>query len=146
MYLCIAMLVLLFKFHVSFEKAANILQEYYGNLKKVSATNSKVIFQKLRVQYSHSVFFTHYRYTAGLFCRRFVQLNNLCTRTSQVDHMSPMLRSIFKKSYLAYSGEYEPFVVSPWIPFPVPSSWIPYPPLGQSCEPKSTWSWPSPPC
>ncbi|XP_077976718.1 uncharacterized protein LOC120334581 [Styela clava] len=87
------------------KRSADILQEYYNKLKKVSATNSKVIYKKL-----------------------------------QVDQISPMLQRHFKRCYLAYSGEYEPFVVSPWIPYPVPSPWMQSAPLGHSCRAKSAWT------
>ncbi|CAK8691298.1 unnamed protein product [Clavelina lepadiformis] len=56
----------------------------------------------------------------------------------QVQQMTPIMRDQFKQSYLAYTGEVEPFVVSPWLPYPVPSHWIPYPPLGRS-QPKAAW-------
>nr|XP_002120782.3 uncharacterized protein LOC100177763 isoform X2 [Ciona intestinalis] len=86
------------------QKAAVIHEDYYNELRKVAATNSRTIYKQL-----------------------------------QVEQMRPTMRNHFKKSYLAYSGDYEPFVVSPWIPFPAPSPWIPYPPLGQS-QPKTAWS------
>lgn len=87
------------------KRAAIILQEYYNKLKKVSATNSKEIYNKL-----------------------------------QVDQISPILQRHFKKSYLAYSGEYEPFVVSPWIPYPTPSPWMQSAPLGYSCLASPAWT------